>query len=230
MFMNATATEVPSEKVLIKIQKLLALGGNNPSQEEATSAITRARELMAKYNVSEVQLRGSETTEKISMTPADGLVRGSWMKSLSLIIGNNFRCKTFAARVPNGLNIEFFGHETDGEIAAQMFTYTIRVIKTEAYHYGSEHGRETRNDFILGFLEGLKEAFRRQDTSFQNDRALVLASQIPEDVMEAYRKLSGRGRSISVPSMRIQGSEHARNAGRESGHAHGSGLGRQIPG
>ena len=39
------------EKILEKIEKLLALAGNNPSENEAISAALKAQELMAKYKI-----------------------------------------------------------------------------------------------------------------------------------------------------------------------------------
>lgn len=38
-------------KIADKIQKLLSLAGNNPSQEEAQAALLKAQKLMAQYNI-----------------------------------------------------------------------------------------------------------------------------------------------------------------------------------
>jgi len=41
-----------SKNIIEKIQKLLALGGNNPNENEATNATRMAMDLLAKYNLS----------------------------------------------------------------------------------------------------------------------------------------------------------------------------------
>lgn len=50
-----------------KIQKLLALAGNNPSQEEAQAALLKAQALMAKYNLkeSDISTDGNKLTYDI---------------------------------------------------------------------------------------------------------------------------------------------------------------------
>lgn len=67
------------ESIIRKIQKLFALAGNNPSEEEAASAMTRAQELLAEYNLDIAMVQNafvpggttapaSEKREKTKMT------------------------------------------------------------------------------------------------------------------------------------------------------------------
>ena len=53
------------EKILEKIEKLLALAGNNPSEKEAISAALKAQELMAKYNIELADLEGKSLEQNI---------------------------------------------------------------------------------------------------------------------------------------------------------------------
>jgi hypothetical protein len=46
----------PNESVLAKIQKLLALAGNNPNEHEAASAMAKAQELLVQHNLSMAHL------------------------------------------------------------------------------------------------------------------------------------------------------------------------------
>ena len=55
------------EKILKKIENLLALAGNNPSENEAIAAALKAQELMAKYNIELADIEGE--------TPKDNIVK-----------------------------------------------------------------------------------------------------------------------------------------------------------
>jgi hypothetical protein len=57
--------------IVDKIKKLLALAGNNPNEAEATSALAKAQELLARYNLSMAQLDQSRGTAK-ETTEAEG--------------------------------------------------------------------------------------------------------------------------------------------------------------
>jgi hypothetical protein len=214
-----------SDKVLDQVRKLLALAGNNPSKEEATEAMLKARRLMAKYNIGEVQL--ATEPDEVIQNKVDMNVRSYWMKMLATIIANNFRCTTFSYRVYKGANIVFMGHEADSRIAEEMYRYTISVMKEEIAKNNKRHGSKTKNDFILGFLNGLEKAFIDQNKIFEKEStALVLASSVPGDVIQEFSKLNlGRAPKIHV---KISSNEHAREDGIKSGYSHGNCLGHQI--
>ena len=52
-----------SKNIIEKIQKLLALGGNNPNENEATTATQMAMDLLAKYNLSMSEVQNADTEE-----------------------------------------------------------------------------------------------------------------------------------------------------------------------
>lgn len=82
------------EKILEKIEKLLALAGNNPSENEAISAALKAQELMAKYNIELADLEGKSLKQNIVeetyMPKANCHYVRKWRYTLSQIIAKNF--------------------------------------------------------------------------------------------------------------------------------------------
>ena len=52
-------------KMLEKVKKLLALAGNNPSEEEAQAAALKAQELIAQYNLDMSQDTGVKINYKL---------------------------------------------------------------------------------------------------------------------------------------------------------------------
>lgn len=88
------------EEILKKIDKLLALAGNNPSENEAISAALKAQALMAKYNIELADVQGAEYGQEIKKeiyTPKKSSHYVSkWKYSLSQIIAKNFCCKTYS--------------------------------------------------------------------------------------------------------------------------------------
>lgn len=57
---TTTSADLDMEKIVAKIQKLFALAGNNPSEQEAASALLKAQALLAKYNLSQADVEGGE--------------------------------------------------------------------------------------------------------------------------------------------------------------------------
>lgn len=213
-----------------KIKALLALS-QSPNQAEALSAITKARKLMAEHNIAEAKLQSFTEANDIEENRCDIRIRGPWQRRLAGIIAQNFRCRMFYYQITQGVNVCFYGHKTDGEIASETFKFTLEAIKTEATNYTRMHGVSGKPDFILGFLTGLQDAFKKQneDWSASNETALVVISKIPQEVQNAYSQRSKNFRgSVNNSITNLRGDTTARNSGYNSGYSHGSGLGRAI--
>lgn len=213
-----------------KIRALLALG-QSPNQAEAFSAITKARKLMADHNIAEVQLQSFADTNDIQDNRLDLRIRGPWQRRLAGIIAQNFRCRIFFHKIDQGVNVCFYGHRTDGEIASETFKFTLEALKAEATSYTKLNGVSGKPDFILGFLNGLQEAFKDQNDAWvaSNETALVVISKVPQEVQEAYQKRSRNFNGTINNSMtNVKGDTVARASGYTSGYSHGSGLGKAL--
>lgn len=205
------------EKILEKIEKLLALAGNNPSENEAISAALKAQELMAKYNIELADVQGEKPVDNIveeTYTPkANQHYVRKWRYKLSNIIAKNFCCKTYSI---NRDAIAFYGYEKDAKIVVEVFKFLFETGNKLANRYYlkcKKEGKETRgvlNTYLVGFCDGIKEVLDKQCT------ALMIVT--PKEVEEAYAEHSkGFGRVNS--RLTISNDGRAYNEGKTDGKA-----------
>lgn len=180
------------EKITDKIQKLLALAGNNPSEEEAKAALLKAQKMMAEYNLSQSDLSGEEKIQyglepcKVRVNPRS--------KVMSTIIANSFACKAIII----DKKINFFGREGNAKAAKSSMEFIHKVMEhgmsVECRKYGlstSQSGASLiYNAYAQGFLNGLKQALDSQ--------CVALAIVIPQDVKEEFDKEFPNRRSTSA--------------------------------
>lgn len=175
---------VNRENMIEKIKKMLNLSENNPSVEEATSAVLMAQKLMKKYNIHEDEVTLEEIKpNEIGSTSAvlkDDSSLHTWRKNLGLVVSKNFRVKVYM----QGKDVVFRGFKDDVKLAVQVFTYLYTLgnkLGSKKYHEqlketGSAKG--VYNSFVVGFLHGVEEALNEQCT------ALMLVT--PKAVEEEY--------------------------------------------
>ena len=187
--MNTTINK--EEKILEKIKKLLALAGNNPSQEEAQAAAAKAQALLAEYNLTLEDTE--EKSEEIGFSYFDTGVDRAWKYDLASVIARNFRCKCLwwgKARVG------FYGYKHDTEVAAQVFEFlfwsirrNLRKVKKQAKEQNGT-AKGVIFSYSKGFIQGVKDTLDAQCT------ALMVVT--PKEVNEAY---TGYCNSVGVKSM-----------------------------
>ena len=184
------------EDILKKIDKLLALGGNNPNKNEAISAVAKAQELMVKYNIELADVQEAEAGQKIgkeiySPKKSSHYV-SKWKYTLSQIIAKNFCCKTYSLGRDA---IVFYGYEKDAKIAQHVFGFLFETgnkLADKYYRKCKKKGKETKgilNTYLTGFCAGIKEVLDKQST------ALMVI--VPEEVEESYQEYSKGFRQIS---------------------------------
>lgn len=173
-----------NEKILEKIKKLFALAGNNPSEEEAKSAVLMAQKLMTEYDIeySEVENVDIEKHEEIEEVGIEVPAK-KWKYNLAHICADNFRCEFFM----NGkYRFVFYGHKTDANICAETFKYLFNI----GNKLGNKLAREARttrgyadnvyNSCVMGFLSGVRQALAEQS------KALMVI--VPEDVKNGFEE------------------------------------------
>ena len=205
------------EKILEKIEKLLALAGNNPSENEAISAALKAQELMAKYNIELADLEGKSLDQNIveeTYTPkANCHYVRKWRYTLSQIIAKNFCCKTYSI---NRDAIAFYGYEKDAKIAVEVFKFLFETGNKLANRYYlkcKKEGRDTKgvlNTYLVGFCDGIKEVLDKQCT------ALMIV--VPKEIEEAYTEHSKNFRRMNT-SLTTSSDGRAYSEGKTDGKA-----------
>lgn len=166
-------------KMLEKVQKLLALAGNNPSEQEAKSAAIKAQKLIAQYNL-DLSAFSSEEAVQYKLLKAEHPNNNGYRGALSAIIAPNFRCKSIYL----GTDIHFFGREGDVDTCVSVFNYLYKIMRTNGSRQertARKEGRSARgvaNCYWAGFMKGLKDELGAQSKA--------LAIIIPEDVKDKF--------------------------------------------
>lgn len=200
------------DTIMNKIRKLLALAGNNPSEQEAQAAYAKAQALMAQYSV-ELSEEAGEKIEIVAM-PCTHSNNEGYRKPLAVIIANNFRVKTFVS----GNTIMFFGAKTDVEIAVEVFNHAYRFshnrgLKMERIARTSgESTRGVANSYWSGFMAGLKSILDEQC------KALMIVT--PQEVEDAWSE-KVKGMREGTGGQRMRGVDYgAYKKGFEEGQEH----------
>jgi hypothetical protein len=213
------------EKTIIeKVKKILSLAGNNPSEEEAQSAMLKAQEIMARHGLSMDDLYLQERLE--AEVTHDSLTEYGktswWLKSLAGIIADNFRCNAYLGHKIGGYNtrIKLIGLREDVELAKEVFAFATKYLS----HYSSKyiekhrkkwwdasHSKKVKNDYVKGFLIGLRDKFKEQVE--KNDWGLILAKD--NAVTKVFKELNMR--SASKTHAQSAGDNNAKSAGYHQG-------------
>lgn len=179
----------------IKIQKLLALA-ESPNEHEAKAALLKARELMARYKLTEQKI--NNVSRKMVKNICTNIVcskrKNPWIVGLSAIIGENYCCRSYCEHVyrKQTRNIEFIGLADDVEICAAIFEYAvdcvlskIKCIRKENKGNDSIYVRQICDSYGYGFTAGIKKAFEKQEEENKSSWGLVLVT--PQEVLEAVQ-------------------------------------------
>lgn len=198
------------EDIISRIRKLLALGRDNPSAEEATSAVLMAQRLIVKYGVSDDELNADgDAPENIVGVDAEPLVNArAWRWQLACIIADSFRCKMWQTKYMSAgrarKKFTFYGYEQDAQAASLAFTYlyrtgnrlanaAVREVKRKGYLVDGAY-----NSYIMGFLGGLRTELEKQS------RELLVV--MPLAVQEKYeREVCG---SIKIKELKEISCDH----------------------
>lgn len=207
------------DKIIRKIQDLMKLAQDNPNDEEGQTALLMAQRLLLKYNLSmeTVQDRSNKDKDVIKESMTEKVSRMPWWKmKLHAILATNFRCKSIRTRnfVSRKTYLSFVGYEADVKFAAEIYEATLMYLDYRLKRIREQHmGVEYKNSYLLGFLSGIEERFKKQVESL-NEFSLVL--QVPVEVEKKYEKLKNFERSR--PDFEIDheaystGYEHATNS------------------
>lgn len=177
-------------KIISKIEKLLALAGNNPSQEEAHVAMLKAQKLMAEHNLSMEAIQNKEPQKKeVEQVWLKGGQNCQWMRKLAKIIADNFRCNLMVGR---GYGLVFVGLKEDVNICTQVFNFAAHTLEqnmTKLRRQYRKKGIPTNGisgDYSEGFISGLRDKFKEQVD--KNSWGLILVKD--QEVMEFSNKIS----------------------------------------
>ncbi|AIQ26943.1 hypothetical protein P40081_01010 [Paenibacillus sp. FSL P4-0081] len=217
------------DSAIRKIQKALKLADDNSNAEEAQNAILLAQRLMAKHGLTASDIGSPEQKQPEAL---EGKIRKSriewWHRKLLGVVADNFRCYSFFAK---GSYIGFLGLPEDVEIAKEVYVFaedairhhSSEYLKTRNYYFGSR--RQTnmlKNDYITGFIQGLREKFKEQ----VEVECLSLVLVKHDAVVEYYDK--AKWKTGKPTNMSTLGDSAARAQGYKDGKNFNNPVGKMI--
>ena len=106
-------------------------------------------------------------------------VKSEFVLMLSVIVANNFRCKTLHA----GQHVYFIGFEADAKTAVTVYVFLLEFANRYMKNFNFLSGRGSKKNWEDGFVLGLNQAF--------SERAgFELMVTTPIKVLEVYEGLN----------------------------------------
>lgn len=170
---------------ITKIRNLLDLA-ESPEENEARAALLKARELMAKYKISEQNLEDANKQEIVrkltGITYSER--RDPWIAELGHVVAEHHCCKYIASRHKGKQTKEtgFIGLADDIAICVEVFKYAVDCVISRTKSLRSTGGPNAANGYGFGFVAGLKDAY-----DGQREYGLILV--VPEIVNDATKGL-----------------------------------------
>lgn len=202
--------------VILKIKKLLALGESS-NEHEAKLAMLKAQELLAKHKISLKEMNEYQEVNVVEGKTNVTFTKAKWKGRLAKVIADNFGCYYFF-RTRRNNTVMFIGKDEDVTVCRIVIEYAIdsinSVVKRLRYEYRRD-GYSTKgleNDYALGFIKGLENAFEKQKQENQ-EWGLILVKD--KEVTDAYEKKEFT-RKISINS-KFQGFDEVYSQGIKDG-------------
>jgi hypothetical protein len=221
--------------VISKVQKLLALAGNNTSEHEVRSARAMADKLIQEHRLSmaDLEAKGADTEPFSSRIVSEGGKRLSWkeviLHELCVHYGGSFIFTSYRTGGCGGRGggeggkgtqrYTVFARESDLAIIAYMFDYLCtQTDKLARWHTGGQ-GIAASNGFRSGCASGIASQFRDMRAALKAEQAQSTAMVLLDNrhkEADTYMRASVKG---LVTGKSISGGRdyNARNQGYAEG-------------
>ena len=207
------------EQVLSKVQKLFELS-NSPNENEAALAASKARGLLARYNLSIADLPIEDVNSALAPKEASvrvGKVVKNWVKGLLLHVAEGFECQHIIRR-RQGCNtiLSFIGTPADAEVAVYTFQFLYRQLHRLAERSLPGLKKQNRgwstvalkHAYLDGAVKRIGERFREQTETIRaaerhdcKELVLVKEQMIKNYMATAFSSIRleyGRRRVVSA--------------------------------
>lgn len=208
------------KKIVGRIKKLMEMVEGGTINEKEI-AIYQAQKLVAKHHIQEYELKTLDKDNVVHITSTLNARKNTW-KLLGDIISKNFRCELYYNHPSHThVNLVFVGHETDALVAKEVYESSYKFAVNEAqrlasyyyYHYGSAKG--VRDEWIVGFINGLKQGFEDQVKRSSETGLMII---IPPEVKEEYNNMTWTDIEYHQLEIQRNGDEDIYRAGFNNGY------------
>ena len=166
------------ETIINRIKKLLSLGNDKASAQEAASAVLMAQRLIVKYGISDGELATDDSVARnIVEKETEPLVSARYLRwELADLIATSFRCKHWQSedwtsklnKRPWRYKFVFYGYELDAQAASLIFNYLYRIGNRHAnaevrqFKKRNFYTRGVYSSYVTGFLAGIRSELEKQ--------------------------------------------------------------------
>jgi hypothetical protein len=173
------------EKIKDKIQKLLNLSESN-NKHESLLALKKARELMIKHNIEQAELNKEEIKDVI-FEKTDIDIKMNWKKHLVATLKSYLRIEIAANTMNRKVKLVLIGFKSDVEIAKTFYVNMFKTLEKLYKRYFKDLGKPvdnaTRNDYIMGFIDGVKHTWDKQNQEYDKYMLMVIT---PRETKETF--------------------------------------------
>lgn len=178
-----------NEKIISKINKLMALTSSSNVHESAKAA-EMAFKLMEENNISMNDLNVSNIKEElgeVGVSHVDSKSRITfWEKQLSLVIASHFDSISFITTRPHPTtygryvhSMGFIGHESNRITCELMYEWLRKTIKREARKKFSDYAQ--KQSFCVGAVNSLKEKYNKEkQNETKTETGLVIYDEVKQ--------------------------------------------------
>lgn len=137
-----------SAAVIAKIQKLLALAGDNPNEHEAAAAAAKAQALMLEHDLAQMDVEANVDKRTAGITREHHTLRergkpGNWKIALYQAVGQTCDCWVTISNY-GGTRASLIGRKQDVEVAEYLFAYLTVQLERMQQEYGKTRWDEMR--------------------------------------------------------------------------------------
>jgi hypothetical protein len=215
------------DKVIRRIQKMLALAANNPNPHEAASAAAMAEKLMRKFQLdnADVMARDFRDADNFGTEDVSGAMKRNvghkpkklprWVGFLAVPVAKLYDCGARCVRLPSGeVVIRFFGYKSDVACAAWCMDALLNTLITSvrAYQKILTRSKTESEDFRRGFSQALiislhaAIADKERDLATHGNKSTALVAVKLNAVEEKYGTFGYRNANPRVAGRRIEDS------------------------
>ncbi|CAH2213257.1 DUF2786 domain-containing protein [Tepidibacter aestuarii] len=205
-------------KIISKIKKLFALSESS-NENEAKVALIKAQELLAKHKLSIKEIKEYQDTKTnvIENKTNVSFTKAKWKGRLAYVIAENFGCYSYFKTRRNN-TVAFMGKDEDVTVCTIVLEYAIdcinNTVKKLKYQYYKKYNttKGLENDYALGFIAGLENAFEKQKISNQQWNLVLVKDPA---VIDRYNDMKFKG-SVNT-STKFKGFNQVYEQGVEDG-------------
>ncbi len=211
---------IDRDTIVSRIQKLLALSGS-PNEHEAALALQRARELMEKYDVSDLDLAHAGYNVQYVRFPNRSTIEQQYV---SMILRDHFHVRVVFGNLTSG-ECKFVGYPHHIDIARYVNAYLVRVFtklwsayrRTSLKRSWNKYKPANKKKVHSAFIRGLYLRVRKQLAPIEPALGEGLVPVQRDEALDSFLKSHFKTTPFSTPSIHNEGALHA-------GYAAGAGI------